>query len=116
VLTEGAIREALLETLDQAQAMPWTSRSLFLAAPRHRGGLTPQAVVSQCAWSRPEQDAFGFEPACPIAVASELIAASDGAIIALVSTHGEQFHTACRRQAAISSGCCWAGQLHVATW
>ena len=99
VLTEGAIRSALVEQIDSAVrgenidiAMFYISDrrvvdSLVAAAAR---GVNVRLILD------PNKDAFGHEkngvPNRP--VASELVAASDGAIhVRWYRTHGEQFHT-----------------------
>ena len=99
VLTEGAIREALLERIGATVrgesidiAMFYISDrkvidALLAAAGR---GVNVRLILD------PNKDAFGHEkngiPNRP--VGSELLAASDGAIhVRWYRTHGEQFHT-----------------------
>jgi len=99
VLTEGAIRDAIVEHIQAATrgesidiAMFYISDrkvidSLVDAADR---GVNVRLILD------PNKDAFGYEkngiPNRP--VASELIAASNGAIhVRWYRTHGEQFHT-----------------------
>ena len=99
VLTEGAIRAELLATMDAAVrgenidiAMLYVSdrgviESLLAASRR---GVSVRLILD------PNKDAFGHArtgiPNQP--VASELVAASDGAIhVRWYRTHGEQFHT-----------------------
>jgi phosphatidylserine/phosphatidylglycerophosphate/cardiolipin synthase-like enzyme len=99
VLTEGAIREAVVERIGSAVrgesidiAMFYISDrkvidALLAAAAR---GVNVRLILD------PNKDAFGHEkngiPNRP--VASELLAASDGAIhVRWYRTHGEQFHT-----------------------
>lgn len=98
-LTEGAIRDALLEQIARAQrddridlAMFYLSErriidALIAAAAR---GVTVRVLLD------PNRDAFGREkngiPNRP--VASELVTRSDGAIkLRWYRTHGEQFHS-----------------------
>lgn len=99
VLTEGAIRSELLVQLDAAGAGDNIDIAMFYISDRG-------VVMSLLAASKrganvrlildPNKDAFGHTktgiPNQP--VASELIAASDGAIhVRWYRTHGEQFHT-----------------------
>jgi phosphatidylserine/phosphatidylglycerophosphate/cardiolipin synthase-like enzyme len=99
ILTEGAIRGALVERIDEAVrgdsidvAMFYVSdrdviEALLAAAAR---GVIVRALLD------PNRDAFGDEKsALPNRqVASELIATSDGAIkVRWFRTHGEQFHS-----------------------
>ncbi|MFL6604345.1 MAG: phospholipase D-like domain-containing protein [Steroidobacteraceae bacterium] len=99
VLTEGGIRTELLERLDTAGRGDNIDIAMFyisdrgviesLLAASHRG-------VNVRLMLDPNKDAFGHAksgiPNQP--VASELVAASDGAIhVRWYRTHGEQFHT-----------------------
>jgi hypothetical protein len=98
VLTEGAIREALLETLGSTRAGDSVDIAQFYFSERRvidaliaaaRRGVSVRVVLD------PNKDAFGFEKSgLPNReVASELIASSDGAIkLRWYRTHGEQFH------------------------
>jgi hypothetical protein len=98
VLTEGAIRDALVETLDATGAGDAVDIAQFYFSERRviealiaaaRRGAAVRVVLD------PNKDAFGFEKSgLPNReVASELIAASDGAInLRWYRTHGEQFH------------------------
>jgi hypothetical protein len=98
VLTEGAIREALIESLDSTRAGDAVDIAQFYFSERGviealidaaRRGVAVRVVLD------PNKDAFGFEKSgLPNReVASELIAASDGAIkLRWYRTHGEQFH------------------------
>lgn len=98
VVTEGAIRDALLVRLDATQAGDSVDiaqfylsdrpviRSLLAAAQR---GVSVRVLLD------PNKDAFGHEKSgLPNRqVAAELVAASDGAIrVRWYRTHGEQFH------------------------
>lgn len=98
VLTEGAIRDAVLLRLAEAGAgsavdvaqfyltQRGTIEALIAAAAR---GATVRVLLD------PNKDAFGYEKSgLPNRqVASELLAASDGAIrVRWYRTHGEQFH------------------------
>lgn len=98
VLTEGAIRDALLARLESTHAPASVDiaqfylsdrpviRSLLAAARR---GVTVRVLLD------PNKDAFGHEKSgLPNRqVAAELVAASDGAIrVRWYRTHGEQFH------------------------
>ncbi|HXC59127.1 MAG TPA: phospholipase D-like domain-containing protein [Steroidobacteraceae bacterium] len=99
VLTEGAIREALIERLDASHTGDAIDIAQFYFSDRHvieallnagRRGATIRVVLD------PNKDAFGFEKnGIPNReVASELIGASDGAIkLRWYRTHGEQFHS-----------------------
>jgi phosphatidylserine/phosphatidylglycerophosphate/cardiolipin synthase-like enzyme len=99
VLTEGAIREAIVERIDSAVRGESIDIAMFYIADR----LVIDALLSAAARGvnvrlilDPNKDAFGREkngiPNRP--VASELVAASDGAIhVRWYRTHGEQFHT-----------------------
>jgi hypothetical protein len=99
VLTEGAIRDAVLNRIGAATREESVDIAMFylsdravveaLLAASHRG--VPIRLILD-----PNKDAFGHEksgvPNRP--VASELVAASDGAIrVRWYRTHGEQFHT-----------------------
>jgi HKD family nuclease len=99
VLTEGAIRGALLEHLDSAVRGDNIDIAMFYISDRgivqsllaaSRRGVSVRLILD------PNKDAFGHAksgiPNQP--VASELVAASDGAIhVRWYRTHGEQFHT-----------------------
>jgi hypothetical protein len=97
-LTEGAIRDALIETLDSTKPGDSVDIAQFYFSERHvidaliaaaRRGVAVRVVLD------PNKDAFGFEKSgLPNReVASELIASSDGAIkLRWYRTHGEQFH------------------------
>ena len=99
VLTEGAIRESLIEKLDASRTGDAIDIAQFYFSDRHvieallnagRRGATIRVVLD------PNKDAFGFEKSgIPNReVASELIGASDGAIkLRWYRTHGEQFHS-----------------------
>ena len=99
VLTEGAIRDALVGALDATRAGDTVDIAQFYFSERRviealiqaaRRGAAVRVVLD------PNKDAFGFEKSgLPNReVASELIAASDGAIkLRWYRTHGEQFHT-----------------------
>jgi phosphatidylserine/phosphatidylglycerophosphate/cardiolipin synthase-like enzyme len=99
VVTEGAIREAVLDQINAAGREDAIDIAMFylsdraiveaLLAASYRG--VPVRLILD-----PNKDAFGHEksgvPNRP--VASELVAASDGAIrVRWYRTHGEQFHT-----------------------
>jgi HKD family nuclease len=99
VLTEGGIRTELLQRLDTAGRGDNIDIAMFyvsdreviesLLAASHRG-VNVRLILD------PNKDAFGHAksgiPNQP--VASELVAASDGAIhVRWYRTHGEQFHT-----------------------
>jgi hypothetical protein len=98
VLTEGAIRDALLKALDSTQRGDAVDIAQFYFSERRviealiaaaRRGVGVRVVLD------PNKDAFGFEKSgLPNReVASELIASSDGAIkLRWYRTHGEQFH------------------------
>ena len=98
VLTEGAIRDALIETLDSTKPGDSVDIAQFYFSERRvidaliaasRRGVAVRVVLD------PNKDAFGFEKSgLPNReVASELIASSDGAIkLRWYRTHGEQFH------------------------
>jgi hypothetical protein len=99
VLTEGAIRAELLERVDGAVSGDAIDIAMFYIADRgiveallaaSRRGVAVRLILD------PNKDAFGHAktgiPNQP--VASELAAASDGAIhVRWYRTHGEQFHT-----------------------
>ena len=99
VLTEGGILAELLERLDSAQRGDNIDIAMFYVADRaviesllgaSRRGVAVRLIMD------PNKDAFGRAktgiPNQPIA--SELVAASDGAIhVRWYRTHGEQFHT-----------------------
>ncbi len=99
VLTEGGILTELLERLDSAQRGDNIDIAMFYVADRaviesllaaSRRGVAVRLIMD------PNKDAFGRAktgiPNQPIA--SELVAASDGAIhVRWYRTHGEQFHT-----------------------
>jgi phosphatidylserine/phosphatidylglycerophosphate/cardiolipin synthase-like enzyme len=97
-MTEGAILDALLERLDGAGPGAAVDVAMFYLTQRDvvealiaaaKRGATVRVILD------PNKDAFGYEksglPNRP--VASELLAASNGAIrIRWYRTHGEQFH------------------------
>jgi HKD family nuclease len=99
VLTEGGIRAELLERLDAANRGDNIDIAMFYVSDRgviesllaaSRRGVSIRLMLD------PNKDAFGRAksgiPNQP--VASELVAASDGAIhVRWYRTHGEQFHT-----------------------
>jgi len=99
ILTEGAIRTELLEKLDAAVPGENIDIAMFYVSDRavvesllaaSRRGVAVRLILD------PNKDAFGHAktgiPNQP--VASELVAASDGAIhVRWYRTHGEQFHT-----------------------
>jgi phosphatidylserine/phosphatidylglycerophosphate/cardiolipin synthase-like enzyme len=99
VVTEGAIRDAVLDRINAATPEETIDIAMFYLSDRaiveallsasHRG--VPVRLILD-----PNKDAFGHEksgvPNRP--VASELVSASDGAIrVRWYRTHGEQFHT-----------------------
>ncbi len=98
-LTEGAIRSELLERLDSTVRGDNIDIAMFYISDRgivqsllaaSRRGVSVRLILD------PNKDAFGHAksgiPNQP--VASELVAASDGAIhVRWYRTHGEQFHT-----------------------
>jgi hypothetical protein len=98
IATEGAIREALVESLAATGRGDAIDIALFYLSDRQvieallaaaKRGAAVRVVLD------PNKDAFGFEKSgLPNReVASELIAASDGAIqLRWYRTHGEQFH------------------------
>jgi len=99
VVTEGGILTELLERIDSAQRGEYIDIAMFYVADRaviesllaaSRRGVAIRLIMD------PNKDAFGRAkngiPNQP--VASELVAASDGAIhVRWYRTHGEQFHT-----------------------
>jgi phosphatidylserine/phosphatidylglycerophosphate/cardiolipin synthase-like enzyme len=99
VLTEGGILTELLDRLDTAQRGDNIDIAMFYVSNRaviesllaaSRRGVAVRLIMD------PNKDAFGHAkagiPNQP--VASELVAASDGAIhVRWYRTHGEQFHT-----------------------
>jgi PLD-like domain len=99
VLTEGAIRAEILERLDGAVRGDSIDIAMFEASERgvieallaaSRRGVSVRLILD------PNKDAYGHAksgiPNQP--AASELVAASDGAIhVRWYRTHGEQFHT-----------------------
>jgi phosphatidylserine/phosphatidylglycerophosphate/cardiolipin synthase-like enzyme len=99
VLTEGGILAGLLDRLDTAQRGDNIDIAMFYVSDRaviesllaaSRRGVVVRLIMD------PNKDAFGRAkagiPNQP--VASELVAASDGAIhVRWYRTHGEQFHT-----------------------
>ena len=99
VVTEGGILTELLERIDAARRGENIDIALFYLADRaviesllaaSRRGVAVRLILD------PNKDAFGHAktgiPNQP--VASELVAASDGAIhVRWYRTHGEQFHT-----------------------
>jgi phosphatidylserine/phosphatidylglycerophosphate/cardiolipin synthase-like enzyme len=99
VLTEGAIRTALLERIDGARRGERIDAAMFYVADR---GIVESLVdaaqrgVEVRLLLDPNKDAFGHQksgiPNRP--AASELVARTDGAIkVRWYRTHGEQFHT-----------------------
>ena len=99
VVTEGAISDRLLERLAAAKAGDQVDLAMFYLTDRQviRGLLDAARRGAQLrVILDPNKDAFGFEKSgLPNRqVASELLAASDGAIkVRWYRTHGEQFHT-----------------------
>jgi phosphatidylserine/phosphatidylglycerophosphate/cardiolipin synthase-like enzyme len=99
VLTEGAIRGALVERIDSTVRGESIDIAMFYISDRQVVDALLEASargVSVRLVLDPNKDAFGHEkngiPNRP--VASELTAASDGAIrVRWYRTHGEQFHT-----------------------
>jgi hypothetical protein len=99
VLTDGAIRRTLLERLEACARGDNIDIAVFYIADRgiieallaaSRRGVAVRLILD------PDQEAFGHPkggiPNQP--VASELVAAADGAIhVRWYRTHGEQFHT-----------------------
>ena len=99
ILTEGAIRTAIVERITSAVRGENVDIAMFYIADRHvvdallaasARGVNVRLILD------PNKDAFGHEksgiPNRP--VASELVAASDGKIhVRWYRTHGEQFHT-----------------------
>jgi hypothetical protein len=107
IATEGAILEQLLQRFDATTAGDSIDIAMFYLADR----AVIDALVAAAARGvsirvllDPNKDAFGFEKSgIPNRqVASELIAASDGAIrLRWYRTHGEQFHA---KLTAVRSG------------
>jgi phosphatidylserine/phosphatidylglycerophosphate/cardiolipin synthase-like enzyme len=107
IVTEGAIREQLLQKLDASGKGDSIDIAMFYLSDRpvvdallaaSRRGVAMRVLLD------PNKDAFGFEKSgIPNRqVASELIASSDGAIrLRWFRTHGEQFHA---KLIAIRSG------------
>jgi len=99
VLTEGAIREALLERIAGARAGDRIDLAMFYVSEREVVEALLAAAERGTAVRLlldPNKDAFGRQkagiPNRP--VASELVTRSDGAIrVRWYRTHGEQFHT-----------------------
>jgi len=99
VLTEGAIRNALLERIDSTVRGESIDIAMFYISERRiieallaasRRGVNIRLILD------PNKDAFGHEKSgIPNRqVASELVSASDGAVrVRWYRTHGEQFHT-----------------------
>jgi phosphatidylserine/phosphatidylglycerophosphate/cardiolipin synthase-like enzyme len=99
IITEGAIRDAIVERVKSAVRGESVDIAMFYIADRFiidalieaaRRGVAVRLILD------PNKDAFGREksgiPNRP--VASELVAASDGQIhVRWYRTHGEQFHT-----------------------
>lgn len=111
IVTEGAIREQLLQKLSATGRGDAIDIAMFYLAER-RVINALLAAASRGATIRvlldPNKDAFGFEKSgIPNRqVASELIAASDGRIqLRWFRTHGEQFHV--KLIAVRSSGKFW---------
>jgi len=99
VVTEGGILQELLQRMDSAQRGENIDIAMFYVADRaviesllaaSRRGVAVRLIMD------PNKDAFGrAKNGIPNqSVASELVAASDGAIhVRWYRTHGEQFHT-----------------------
>src|SRR6185369_2489760 len=99
ILTEGAIRTAIVERITSAVRGENVDIAMFYIADRYivdallaasARGVNVRLILD------PNKDAFGHEksgiPNRP--VASELVSASDGGIhVRWYRTHGEQFHT-----------------------
>lgn len=99
ILTEGGIRDALIERIEAAVNGEFIDVAMFYISDREiiealleasRRGVAVRLILD------PNKDAFGREksgiPNRP--VASELVSASDGAVrVRWYRTHGEQFHT-----------------------
>jgi phosphatidylserine/phosphatidylglycerophosphate/cardiolipin synthase-like enzyme len=99
VLTEGAIRDSVVEHIEAAVRGESIAIAMFYISDRKvidalvdaaARGVNVRLILD------PNKDAFGYEkngiPNRP--VASELVAASNGAIhVRWYRTHGEQFHT-----------------------
>lgn len=98
ILTEGAVRSALLEHLNGTGRGEHIDIAMFYISDRgvvesliaaSRRGVSVRLILD------PNREAFGHDkPGLPNQpVASELVAASDGAIhVRWYRTHGEQFH------------------------
>src|SRR5262249_10097130 len=99
VLTEGAIRDAIVEHIEAAVRGESIAIAMFYISDRKVIDALVDAAdrgVDLRLIPGPDKDAFGYEkngiPNRP--VASELVAASNGAIhVRWYRTHGEQFHT-----------------------
>jgi len=97
-VTEGAIRERLVDALASAGAGDSIDIAVFYLSDRPVIGALTAAAARGAAIRvllDPNKDAFGFEKSgLPNReVASELVAASGGAIkVRWYRTHGEQFH------------------------
>jgi hypothetical protein len=99
VVTEGAIRDALLARLNATQRADRVDIAMFYLTDRPivrallaaaRRGVSLRVILD------PNKDAFGYEKSgLPNRqVATELVSASDGAIrVRWYRTHGEQFHS-----------------------
>ena len=98
IVTEGAIRERLVDALADAGAGDSIDIAMFYLSDRRVIGALISAASRGAAIRvllDPNKDAFGFEKSgLPNReVASELVAASGGAIkVRWFRTHGEQFH------------------------
>jgi phosphatidylserine/phosphatidylglycerophosphate/cardiolipin synthase-like enzyme len=98
IVTEGAIRDRLVEALDGARAGDSVDIAMFYLSDRRVIDTLISAAsrgVAIRVLLDPNKDAFGFEKSgLPNReVASELVAASGGAIkVRWYRTHGEQFH------------------------
>ncbi len=107
IVTEGAIREQLLQKLASTGAGDAIDIAMFYLSDRHvvdallaaaRRGASLRVLLD------PNKDAFGFEKSgIPNRqVAAELLSASDGKIrLRWIRTHGEQFHV---KLTAVRSG------------
>jgi phosphatidylserine/phosphatidylglycerophosphate/cardiolipin synthase-like enzyme len=99
VITEGAIRDAVVEHIEAAVRGEFIAIAMFYISDRKVIDALVEAAdrgVNVRLILDPNKDAFGYEkngiPNRP--VASELVAASNGAIhVRWYRTHGEQFHT-----------------------
>jgi phosphatidylserine/phosphatidylglycerophosphate/cardiolipin synthase-like enzyme len=99
VITEGAIRDAVVEHIEAAVRGESIAIAMFYISDRKVIDALVEAAdrgVNVRLILDPNKDAFGYEkngiPNRP--VASELVAASNGAIhVRWYRTHGEQFHT-----------------------